>query len=73
MRREGSIRTDIGRKDCKWRVKVRVEGIGEAKSDGLKGRRKRKKADSRIQHTIATDADINMQKQRDLEHDQLNQ
>ena len=73
VRRESSIRTDIGRKDCKWRVEVRVEGIGEVKSDGLKGRRKRKKPDSRIQYTIATDADINMQKQGDLEHDQLNQ
>ena len=70
VRRESSIRTDIGRKDCKWRVEVRVEGIGEAKSHRLKGRRK---ADSRIQYTIATDADINMQKQGDLEHDQLNQ
>jgi len=73
VRRESSIHTDIGRKDCKWRVEVRVEGIGEAKSDGLKGRRKRKKPDSQIQYTIATDADINMQKQGDLEHDQLNQ
>jgi len=73
VRREGSIRTDIGRKGCKWRVEVRVGGIGESKSHRLKGRRKRKKADPRIQYTIATDADINMQKQRDLEHDQLNQ
>jgi len=73
--REGSIRTDIGRKGCKWRLEVggaggRDRGIEESQAQG---KEERKKADSRIQYTIATDADINMQKQRDLEHDQLNQ